>query len=104
MINAYINYPNPHITVHGNAMCAQVGKNRKDGQRQIVIAAESITREFLRFGMKHYLLGADARYNDMWLQIDFADRVFEGAVLAHIHGLIGVHYKPIARASIDTHC
>lgn len=104
MVNAYINYPNPHITVHGDATCSAIGKMRKGGQRRVRIDAASISQELKQFATKAYVFGADASKNDMWLEIDFGDASFERAVVEHVRRLLGVHYKPLGAASIENHC
>ncbi len=104
MTHAYINYPNPHITLHGQATCADIGKMHKTGQRRVRITANSISHELQQFARKSYRFGADASNNDMWLEVDFADAAFEQALVAHVQHLIGASYKPLASVPIEEHC
>ena len=104
MTHAYINYPNPHITLHGQATCGDIGKMRKPGQRRVHIDTNSISQELQKFATKAYRFGADASTNDMWLELDFSDGPFEQAVVVYVQHLIGANYRPLAAVPIETHC
>jgi hypothetical protein len=79
MTYAYINYPNPHITVHGQRTCSDIGKMAKAGQRRVRIDDSSISHELSQFAVKSYRVGADASMNDKWLEVhipaDIVDKV-----------------------------
>ncbi len=36
-MKAYLNYPNPHMTLHSDSTCAEIGKMQKAGQRDVTI-------------------------------------------------------------------
>ena len=77
VLHAYINHPNPHITVHGQSTCGAIGKMRKPGQRQVRLHTASIGHELQWFAMKAHGFGSDTSTNDMWGEIDFGDGAFE---------------------------
>jgi hypothetical protein len=104
MTHAYINYPNPRITLHGKSSCSDIGKMGKSIQRHVRVDDSSVSAELQRFRAKSYRFSADATANDMWLEVDFDDAAFERAVVAHIHRLISVHYKPFATVTVEPHC
>jgi hypothetical protein len=104
MIKAYINYPNPHITLHKNPECSTVGQQHKEGQRIISLDIGSLSSELSRFKANHYKFGSDAKTNDMRLDINFADYDFERAVVEYIKKLLSQHYMPFCRAKIIQHC
>jgi hypothetical protein len=104
MIMAYINYPNPHITIHGNSNCSHIQVQRKRGQRVIRLNSVTISSQLKRLAAKYYIFGAQARTNDMWLDIDFGDPEFEAAVTKYIKRIVGRHYKPLESAKIARHC
>jgi hypothetical protein len=49
MLTAYINYPNPHFTLHSNPTCSEVRKMQKSGQRTVRIDRSTISIELSRF-------------------------------------------------------
>jgi hypothetical protein len=94
MLKAYINYPNPHVTAHFDPGCGNIQAQRKMGQRYIRVNIKTLSQELERFRNKGYLFAANPERNDMWLEINLADREFELAVLDYICCLLGTHYVP----------
>jgi hypothetical protein len=104
MLMAYVNYPNPRLTIHANLSCGDIQKMRKPEQRYKRIDLMSVSGELQRFQSKEYTFATNPAGNDMWLEVDFNDADFEGAVIAYVQRLIGAHYSPLARVVIDRHC
>ncbi len=103
MTRAYINYPNPHMLLHRNDNCGEVGKNQKVNQRNLTIHSNSLSQYLGEF--RHQLkFGSHANENDVWLTLDFEDAQFEEAVARHLLHLLGLRYKPLAKASARCHC
>ena len=103
MLTAYLNYPNPKISVYPGVACSEIKKKEKKGLRQIHIDIDTISMELLRFQEKEYKFAAMADFNDMWLEIEFNDLVFESAVLEYVRVLLAKHYTPFASVEIKTH-
>jgi hypothetical protein len=57
--------------------------------------------ELQRFAAQEYRFEAQAETNDMWLELDFNDPVFERAVVEYVRNLLAVHYPPFARVRVD---
>ncbi len=104
MLMAYVNYPNPKVSVHHDPSCGSIQKMGKQGQRLVRIDPATISVELGRFSSKEHTFAANPAGNDMWLEIDFGDADFETAVLGYVHRLIGRHYSPLARVGIENHC
>jgi len=104
MIQAYINYPNPHVRVHGSYSCSTIQQHQKEGQRIIELTPRSISEEFLRFESGHYKFGAEQSINDMWLRVEFKDRIFEVAVVRYVQSILARRYSPFRDVVVDTHC
>lgn len=104
MLRAYINYPNPHVTIHENTHCASVQQQRKRGQRVVRLDIGSLSRELNHFVAKDYQFGAQSETNDMWLELNFGNNTFEKALVEYVRTLLAQHYKPFARAKVDGHC
>ena len=104
MTKAYLNYPNPHMTLHGDSKCAEIGKMQKVGQRDVTVNQASIAQSLSQLASSRFQLGAQASVNDVWLTIDFSDAEFEEAVARYIRRLLGQRYSPLRDAPIQRHC
>lgn len=104
MIAVYINYPNPHITIHASSTCGNVQQQHKEGQRKVVLNTTTLSLELERFENKFYKFGADQSTNDMWLAVDFSDAGFERAVVEYIRRVLARSYSPFGRVSVSEHC
>jgi len=104
MVKAYINYPDPHITLHNDVACTNIGQHHKKGQRIVQLDIASLSIELKRFKSKHYRFGSDPQTNDMLLEVDFSDQDFERAVVEYIKRLLTRHYAPFGRDDIKQHC
>lgn len=104
MMKAYINYPNPHVTIHAKVGCATIQQQHKKGQRVVRLDIGTLSRELNRFAMKEHRFGAQAETNDMWLEVNLGDTTFERAVVEYVKTLLAQHYTPFARIKIDEHC
>ena len=103
MIHAYLNYPNSRIEVHCDSSCNAIRKANKHHQRHISINMSSIGVELGRFE-SYYIFGSTRDNNDMWLIIDFEDKVFEIEVLKYVKRKLGARYKPFYDAEVNVHC
>lgn len=104
MIKAYINYPNPRVTIHGNTNCGSIQAQRKPDQRYIKLNNLTKSRELQNFYEKKYTFAANPEHNDMWLEIDFHDVNLEQKVLQDICHIVGNYYKPLRGIKPTTHC
>jgi hypothetical protein len=104
MIKAYINYPNPHITVHSDPDCPRIKQHHKKDQRVVHLDVTTMASELKCFEMKRYQFGAHREINDMWLEVDFRDTTYALAVIENIRKLLAEHYAPFRRVEIDKHC
>jgi hypothetical protein len=104
MIYVYINYPNPHATIHHNSNCQSIRQANKQGQRTAIINVATISNELSQFAQRRYTFGANSAQNDIWLEIDFQDIGFETAVAAYILTLIAQHYTPLRGVQLQPHC
>jgi hypothetical protein len=104
MLKAYINYPNPNVTIHAHSDCASVQQQHKKNQRVVRIEVFNLSGELTKFRTKEYVFRAQAETNDMWLDVDFGDAGFEKAVVEYIRRLLGSHYTPFVRSKVDVHC
>lgn len=104
MIWANINYPNPHVTIHENPMCAQIMCHRKQGVRLVSLTPETLSVELMKFESKSYGFGASKENNDMWLKVDFSNLEIEKGVVRDVIHYLGRHYRPLSTLEAATHC
>ena len=103
MLKAYINYPDPHVTVHFNPNCGNIQSQNKVNQRYHKINIETLSTELKKFKTKEHRFGAHP-YNDMWVEIDFQDQEFELAVLEYICVLLEKNYGRFKNLKPGIHC
>jgi hypothetical protein len=103
-MKVYVNYPNPHITIHADRNCGSLHQQHKENQRVVSIDRSTLSSELIRFAEKGYRFGAQAENNDMWLDVSFQDDAFERAVVEYIRKLLAQYYSPFAKAKVDQHC
>jgi hypothetical protein len=104
MLKVYINYPNPHITVHSDGECPRIQQQHKQRQRIVRLDVATLSAELKRFMAKNYRFGSAPDTNDMWLDVDLGDPVFERAVVEFVQKLLAQHYDPFGRIKVDQHC
>jgi hypothetical protein len=105
MLNAYINYPNQHIETHAQGGCGSIRQHNKTGQRVVDLAIASLSLELKKFVENKYSFAPNAAENDMWLCAEFADPLFERAVVDYIVTLLGKRYKNrFGNVRVRRHC
>jgi hypothetical protein len=104
MISVYINYPNPHITIHKAQACGNIRPHDKEGQRKITINENSISKELLRFSEKDYRFSSNVEQNDMWLVVDLENDSAEAQAVEDVRKHLAHHYTPFGRVKVDVHC
>ena len=105
MIKAYINYPDPHVTLHTDQDCHEIGKRNKGNQRHMLINLTSITSDIQHLRSKSFRFSADSSRNDLWLSVDFGDRKFEEAIIEYILRQFASRYKPFQMVKLQPpHC
>lgn len=102
MTKAYINYPNPHVTVHGDASCGFVNKSRRPAQRRITLSRRGMD-EGLE-ALRALQFRAEAGLNDVWITFDFDDAEFEESFVVYARSVLGRRYRPLREAKISRHC
>ena len=104
MLTVYVNYPNPHLTIHHDPNCNSIQAMQKQGQRKRKIDGESISSELQAFRKGEYRFASKQAINDMWIEVDFQDEEFETAVVAYVHRLLAQRYRPFSNALVKVHC
>ena len=99
MIKAIINYPNSTITIHSNSRCPFC-QNSTARLHKINNSNYSVIINLL----KNIPFKSVSGYNNLHIELDFDDAVFEQAALEYIKKNVLKNYSPITKAKITTHC
>ena len=100
----YVNYPNPHFTIHKDPNCAQVQMHGKPGQRVVRVRTGNLGKVLADFSEGRHKFAAHAEANDLWLDISLDTPEQEEGLVHVIQALVGRGYAPLADAPIKTHC
>ena len=103
-MQVYINYPNPHFTIHRDSSCQQIQMHRKDGQRTIKINPVTLKDVLSQFINNAYDFKSQAQLNDLWFDISLSSPEQEIGVVHVIQAILGQRYKPLGGAPITEHC
>ncbi len=100
----YINYPNPHFTIHKNSSCQQIHKQQKSGQRLVQVNSATLKNVLRQFIDDAYDFKSEAQLNDLWLDISLPTREQEIGFIHMVQAILGQRYKPLGDAPISEHC
>ena len=104
MIRVYINYPMPHLTIHGDSTCGNIKQGQKKDQRHIKVDQKSAPKVLGRFRDNLYRFGATSEINDMWLEVCLSNKSQEISFVRDIKSELQKYYKPFVKAIINEHC
>jgi len=103
-MQVYINYPNPHFTIHKNSSCQQIHMHEKSGQRIVKVNSATLKNDLSQFINDAYDFKSEAQLNDLWLDISLPTHEQEIGFVHVIQAILGQRYKPLGNASISEHC
>ena len=102
-MKAYINHPNPHITIHRNPACPQIQKHQKESQRTVTVTAQNIGYVLTDFIQGKYRFAADSAHNDLWLEISLSSSKREESLVYVVQAILSLKYRPFERAPVNKH-
>ena len=103
-MQVYINYPNPHITIHNDSSCQQIHVHKKSGQRIVKVNLSTLKSVLSQFANDAYDFKSEAQLNDLWLDISLSTHEQEIGFVHIVQALLGQRYKPLGSAPISEHC
>ncbi len=103
-MKAYINYPQPHFTVHHDPMCQEPQKHHKDIQRTATITRDNLLTVLSDFAKGEYRFAANRERNDMLLDISLSSPKHEESLVYIIQELLSQRYSPFGDAPVNVHC
>lgn len=89
MMKAYVNYPNPHVTIHNDITCGEIQKQSKPNQRVVTLSPATVFGELQKFASGQYGFSANSGSNDLWLEVDLGNTALEKAVVNFVVWLLG---------------
>lgn len=104
MIWLYINYPNPHLTIHKDPSCPLIRLHHVPNQRVFSVEKTSIG-PFLEILIGEKLnFTAQQGLNDAWISIGLDAPAQELGLVHIVQVLLGKRYTPLASTLIAEHC
>jgi len=103
-MQVYINYPNPHFTIHKNSSCQQIHMHNKSGQRNVKVNSATLKQVLGQFINDAYDFKPEAQWNDLWLDISLSTHEQEIGFIHIVQAILGQRYKPLGSAPITEHC
>jgi len=100
----YINYPNPHFSIHFNPACSMIQMHRVPGQRLLRVTPSHLGDFLLEFREERIQFAAQSGLNDIWIEINLDTREQELNLVDEVQALIGRRYRPLGDARIEEHC
>jgi hypothetical protein len=103
-MQAYLNYPNPHVELHSNPNCAEIQKTHKSAQRNLMVTVGTFAGTCATLKSASFHMGSSAANNDAWISADFDDPEFEEAVVRYLLRQLGKRYTRLRGAAVHKHC
>lgn len=103
-MRVYVNYPQPHFTIHQDPECNEFKKHKKEGQRLVRVDQNNLGDVLIDFVKSRYQFKSEKSYNDLWFDISLDTKEQEIGFTHIIKALLGKRYKPFTDALIVIHC
>jgi len=94
MIAVYYNYPNSGFTIHEGMTVEEARVQFKLNPRVYPVTFENIAKIVKKIKSPDLKFASNQAENDLWLEINFGDVVFEKAFAEYILRVLGKRYKP----------
>jgi len=100
----YVNYPNPHFTVHRDPSCAMIQMQGKPNQRVHRVTMYTLGDFLAQVIDGKMRFAAQTEFNDLWLDVKLDTPKQEIGLVHMLQAILGRRYSPLAGARIETHC
>ena len=94
MIAVYYNYPNSGFSIHEGQTVEESHVHSKPSPRIFHVTIHNITDIVKKITNSDFKFAAYQDVNDLWLEINFDDVIFEKAFAEYVLRLLGKRYKP----------
>jgi hypothetical protein len=84
---AYINYPNPHFTIHRDPNCPMIQMHHAVDQRKYEVKMENLGNFLLKFIDNEIDFAAHRGMNDIWIKVELDMPEQENAIIYVIRNL-----------------
>jgi hypothetical protein len=103
-MHVYLNYSNPHITIHKDPNCGQIHMHHRQGQRRVCINTITLRFVLSDFINEKYAFRSVKHFNDLWLEINLDTPAQETGLVHVIQAILGQRYSPFSDAPVIEHC
>jgi hypothetical protein len=100
----YINYPNPHFTVHRDPSCRTIQMHGKPGQSVRRVSMYTLGDLVSEVAAGKIRFAAQSGFNDLWVEtrLDTPDQ--EIGLVHVLQAILGRQHRPVATAPSNIHC
>jgi hypothetical protein len=102
-MKVYVNFPDPHFTIHHDPACGQIQKHHKPNQRHIAVTSGTLPNILTEFVQNKHPFAANPQENDLWLDISLATAKHEEAFVYVLQLILAGHYGSFQHAHIVDH-
>ena len=99
----YVNFPNPHLTIHRDPLCGEIQKHQKPNQRYIAVTAGTLSNVLTELIHNKHRFAPNPQENDLWLDVSLATAKHEEAFVYVLHLILAGHYGSFQHADIIDH-
>ena len=100
----YINYPNPHFTVHRDQSCRMIQMHGKPNQRVRTVTTSSLGDVLSQFIDETIRFASQTGLNDVWMEIELDTPDQEIGLVYVVQAIVGKRYSPLSNAPVGIHC
>lgn len=100
----YINYPDPHFSVHRDHSCRMIQMHCKPNQRIRTVSISTLGDVLSEFINEDIPFAAQSGLNDVWIKIELDTPEQEMGLVHVLQAILGKRYGPLSNAPIKTHC
>ena len=104
MIWVYINYPNPHFTIHCDPNCSKIQMHQVPNQRIFKVDKSDLDKFLSALINQDLRFASQTGLNDVWIRIELDTHNQEVGLVHITQTLIGNRYRPLSNAPIREHC
>lgn len=102
-MKVYVNFPNPHLTMHRDPNCGEIQKHHKPHERKISVTAATLSNVLTDFIQNKRRFQANPQENDLWLDVSLSTTKHEEAFVYVLHLILSGNYGSFQHAEIIDH-
>jgi hypothetical protein len=103
-IDAYFNYPNGKVKIHGDGSCPNIRQHRKPDQHVMTVRHDNVGAILTDFIQGNVPFEPKSDRNDLWLSVRLSSNEQTLGLVHVIQAILSNRYTPFERIAVETHC